>query len=307
MKIYSFLEYVERAGLIKLARQIFNYGKTEELNTSAGRMTDLLNVTGNSIARMKRGNIGYYGLNALRYAEQHDEKLGDEALKLIDDKEINIQPLQLDRTGLTLQKAVLYINKMAMRSRRTFGQMNTRYRDYLDLAQERGMDLHDDIVRRSSKVDELHDRWSEEKQKAKDAKREKDVDRKYKRIAQNLSINKEHFHYEAKGFCIVVPEKASDLVREGRILHHCVGASDRYMKKMTERESFILFLRREHQQESPYYTLECTWEGKILQAYSEYDRKPDYDNIGPWLQRFTRAIQKRIAKENTQKLMQATV
>jgi len=53
--------------------------------------------------------------------------------------------------------------------------------------------------------------------------------------------------------------------------------------------------------------LECTGEGRILQAYSEYDRKPDYEVIGPWLQRFTRAIQKKIAKENTQKLMQEAV
>ena len=308
MKEHAFLEYVERAGLIKLARQIFRYGKTEELNTSAGRMTDLLNVTGNSIARMKRGNIGYYGLNALRYAEQHDEKLGDEALKLIDDKEINIQPLQLGRTDLTLQKAVLYINKMAMRSKRTFAQMTSRYRDYLDLAEERGMDLHDDIVRRSPKVDELHDRWSEEKQAAKDAKREKDVDRKYKRIAQDLSINREHFCYEAGGFCIVVPEKASDLVREGRLLHHCVGASDRYMKRMISRESFILFLRRQSRQESPYYTLECTWEGKILQAYSEFDRRPDYNEvIGPWLNRFTKALKKKVEKEKRQQLLQEAI
>ena len=307
MKIYSFLEYVERAGLIKLTQQIFHYGKTEGMDTSAGRLRGLLGVSGNSIARMKQGNIGRYGLQALRYAEQHGEKLGDEALQFIDEKEINISPLQLDRTGLTLQRAVLYLNRMAIRSRRSFGQTATRYKDYLDLAEERGMDLHDDIVRRQSKMDELHDRWSEEKQKAKDAKREKEVDRKYKKIAQDLDINREHFRYEAKGFCIVVPSKASDLVREGRMLHHCVGASDRYMKKMTDRESFILFLRTVDRQESPYYTLECTWEGKILQAYSEYDRKPDYDNIGPWLQRFTRAIQKKIAKENTQKLMQAAV
>ena len=80
------------------------------------------------------------------------------------------------------------------------------------------------------------------------------------------------------------------------------------MKRMISRESFILFLRRQSRQESPYYTLECTWEGKILQAYSEFDRRPDYNEvIGPWLNRFTKALKKKVEKEKRQQLLQEAI
>lgn len=310
MKQYAFLEYVERAGMTRLAWDIFHGYKADELNTKAGKLKDLLMLSGDSVARAKRLDIGWYGYKALRYAEEHGEKISDDTLQYVDRRKIIVTNhcLSMERTGLTLQQTVLYITKMAKRLNRNFEQTRNRYKDYLDLAEERGMDLHDDIVRRSTKMDELHDRWSDEKQARNDAKRGIAVDRKFKTIARDCVANQAHFGYKAAGLCIIVPKKASDLITEGRTLHHCVGASESYMSKMNSHKTFILFLRRVGEENSPYYTLEVKWDGQILQAYSEFDRKPDYDNkIGPWLQRFQKAIQKRIAKENTQQIMQEAI
>ena len=308
MKELAYLEYVERAGLFKLSRQIFKHQWTKELNTAACRLTDLLGVSGNAVSRMKKWDLGTSGLEALRYVEAHGEKIGDEALKVIDEREIRIGTLQLDRTGMTLQQTVLYLYKMARRTSRSIPQTIIRYRDYLNLAEERGMDLHDDIVRRSSKMDELHDRWSAEKQAAKDADRMRKVDREYKTIAKDFMANQQHFSYTAAGLCIMVPARASDLIIEGSTLHHCVGASDGYMKKMNSHTTWILFLRKVGEENSPYYTLEVKWDGEILQAYSEFDRKPDYDNkIGPWLKRFQKAVRKRVEKEKAAQLLQQAI
>lgn len=310
MKEYAFVEYVERAGMTNLAREIFYGQKAGELDAKAGRMTDLLKISGDAVARIKRLDIGWDGYQALRYIEEHGEKMSDDTLQLIDRRKIKAraESLCMHRTGLTLQQTVLYITKMARRLHKSFDQTRNRYKDYLDLAEERGMDLHDDIVRRSTKMDELHDRWSDEKQARKDAQRVKTVDRKYKTIARDCIANQAHFDYKSAGLCIIVPQKASDLITEGRTLHHCVGATESYMSKMNSHKTFILFLRRVGEENSPYYTLEVEWNGRILQAYSEFDRKPDYDNkIGPWLQRFQKAIQKRIAKENAQQIMQEAI
>ena len=39
------------------------------------------------------------------------------------------------------------------------------------------------------------------------------------------------------------------------------------------------------------------YDGKVLQSYGAYDRKPDWEKIEPILGAFTRQIQKRTEKE----------
>ena len=82
-------------------------------------------------------------------------------------------------------------------------------------------------------------------------------------------------------------------MREGRILHHCVGASSRYMEKMAAGETWILFLRRKDSLEDPYYTIEIDMKtDAIIQWYSEYDRKPDREKTQKVLGRFKKSLDK---------------
>ena len=99
----------------------------------------------------------------------------------------------------------------------------------------------------------------------------------------------------------MVPKKASDITKEGRQQHHCVGVSDRYIANMNDERSFILFLRKKGAIRTPYYTLEVTWDGEIEQFYAAYDRQPDKEKIEAVLGEFTKAVQKR--EEELQKKM----
>ena len=93
---------------------------------------------------------------------------------------------------------------------------------------------------------------------------------------------------------MIVPAlRCEDLMREGRILHHCVGASSRYMEKMAEGKSWILFLRKQDSPEEPYYTLEIDMKtDEILQWYSEYDRKPDREKIQKVLNKYKKSLKR---------------
>ena len=91
---------------------------------------------------------------------------------------------------------------------------------------------------------------------------------------------------------MIVPAAAcEELMKEGRALHHCVGASDTYMARMAKGYSWILFLREKERPEVPYYTIEIEMEDdKILQWYSEYDRKPDRERIEKVLQKYKKSL-----------------
>ena len=102
------------------------------------------------------------------------------------------------------------------------------------------------------------------------------------------------YFWENKDYMIIPAGRCEELMNEGRTLHHCVGASTQYMEKMAAGESWILFLRKKKELEKPYYTIEIDMEDdRILQWYSEYDRKPDEKQIKKLLDAFRKSIRKK--------------
>ena len=170
------------------------------------------------------------------------------------------------------------------------------YRDYLSLASTRGEDIHDEIIYRNKKWREYHDRHVAELEKIKADRRKKEVDQMYRKIHTKAAVNRKRFGWETEGFVMMVPKRASDIVTEGRLQHHCVGSSDTYIDKMNRGETFIVFLRKEEAPETPYYTIEAKPDGTIVQAYAAYDRKPDWDKVNKILNKWKKEVRKR-AKE----------
>ena len=70
---------------------------------------------------------------------------------------------------------------------------------------------------------------------------------------------------------------------------------------MSDRETFICFLRKKDNPETPYYTLEVKWNGHVEQAYGAYDRKPDWSKVEKLLRSFTSEIKKRCQEEEARK------
>lgn len=136
----------------------------------------------------------------------------------------------------------------------------------------------------------------EKKEKKKVDERSKKYDGK---ILLKLAEAK-RFFWEDKDYMIVPAGNCEELMEEGRKLHHCVGASEIYMSKMAAGESWILFLRKKEDLQTPYYTIEIDmYSDKILQWYSEYDRQPDREKIQKVLERFRSNISyRRTAEQN---------
>lgn len=59
--------------------------------------------------------------------------------------------------------------------------------------------------------------------------------------------------------CIVLPKSAADLMREGRVLRHCVGG---YSRAHISGKDTIFFVRHYRRPERPYYTLDINLTGR---------------------------------------------
>ena len=101
------------------------------------------------------------------------------------------------------------------------------------------------------------------------------------------------YFYEDDTYLIRPARSAGEIVREGRLLHHCVGG-DNYLGKHNRRESYILMLRFKDKAEEPYITVEISSNNpKIRQWYGTNDRKPDAKNMQKWLNDYLKQLKEK--------------
>ena len=122
--------------------------------------------------------------------------------------------------------------------------------DYLDAAAKLKYDLSRDDVRMPKDLAERHDQASAAAQAAEDEAAMKRYRVRFERLTAQFS-------FSADGLCIAVPKGVQDIVREGRILKHCVGG---YAGRHVDGKVTILFLRKESAPNVPYVTIEMSTE-----------------------------------------------
>nr|DAL06346.1 MAG TPA: PcfJ like protein [Caudoviricetes sp.] len=286
-----YLEYLYKAGLYKLAGNIQgSLNPSAYIDLNASKLKDLLQIDGQRVNRLKEINGGVCALQLLQYEEQHGEKIAKETLiKLNNIYTLNEISRIKEIVGLSWNSLCNFLSK----SGKNIEATSRTYRDYIDLAMQRNMNIRDDIVRKNKRFIEYHNRWNIENAERRDREADKKRIRKYIAIKKDFNKNNSRFSWKDKEFTITPAKDAAEIIKEGRELHHCVGASDRYMNKMVRGESFICFLRKNDQPDVPYYTLEVDKDMKLLQAYSAYDRQPDWEEINKVIKKYLKDIQKR--------------
>lgn len=297
---HPYVEYLQKSGLNRLADEIMT-GKecSGHMDGTKERIHEVLKLDKQRFQRMKQINGGRRTLVLLQAEEEYGGKVTEEVSEWVEREKIETEGIvsMMKRTGLNITQIINYIRKQMEITGMDYRATMDMYADYINMARDRGMDVTDDIVRRQKDMRGYHDRYTEEKNQIEAKKRDREVNRKFVAIAREYERNQKHFAFETKELVILVPKKASDITKEGRKQHHCVGASDTYLSSMNQGKSYIVFLRKKSQPSMPYYTIEIEWNGKIRQWYGAYDRKPDEDKIKKVLERYTKRIAKRCMEE----------
>ena len=148
------------------------------------------------------------------------------------------------------------------------------YLDYLKACNYLGLDMslpknrfpHDFRYWHDMRIDQYATERAEADRKAK-----QELYEKFASIAQKyLPLE----HDKRSAFICVIAHSPADLVREGEMLHHCVGRMN-YDQRFIREQSLIFFIRMREQPDTPFVTLEYSLQNhKILQCYGEHDHKP---------------------------------
>lgn len=167
----------------------------------------------------------------------------------------------------------------------------TTYLDYIQMREVLGYDLNNSIIQYPRDLEDAHRKMVLERDKDAIEKREKEVNEKFPCIKKNYSKLKKRYMFEDEEYIIRPAKAASEIVIEGKILHHCVGGNN-YLQKHNDGKSYILFLRRKDNPEQQYITVEIQ-DLRIIQWYGAYDKKPDKKKIDDWLTNWIKILRTR--------------
>ena len=91
-----------------------------------------------------------------------------------------------------------------------------------------------------------------------------------KKIVENYARRAKFWDFSYGDFIVKIPTCGEDLVREGQLMHHCVGG---YVNRIVNGSTYICFIRRKDNPNKPYITCQIVPQtGTIRQYYLAYDR-----------------------------------
>ncbi len=99
-----------------------------------------------------------------------------------------------------------------------------------------------------------------------------------KAMYDNYEKQRKAFTFSYGNYEIVVPQTPQDIIREGELMHHCVGG---YVNDIVQNKTYIVFVRNKQDLTIPYITAQVKLNGELGQYYLAYDRyislKEDYE------------------------------
>ena len=232
------------------------------VNWNAEKPKDFLKITLNELRDFEQSAKVVYSLQTLEVYAQHKRK-GEKI------------PFEVCRFEVVLKESSLfkevknYIDIKKLYEYRRRQQKNKtwsgerNYLDYLHHAQMCGYDLTQKNVLYPRDIQQAHDNavanWqivqAEEEMKKADAEAQKyGYPERFKKLCKKYA-------FEYGELMIVVPERASEIITEGNILHHCVGS---YTSDHIKGQTTILFLRHISEPDKPYYTIEVNEKTKVI-------------------------------------------
>ena len=152
------------------------------------------------------------------------------------------------------------------------------YADYIKACEYLGLDMTEERNRFPHDFQRWHDIRIDQyaTQKA-----DEDKEKRKELYAQFAAVAEKYLALQGKSneeYAVFLARSPAELIREGEVLHHCVGRMN-YDQRFIREESLIFFVRHVAEPHTPFVTMEYSLsQKKVLQCYGDTDTKPD-DNV----------------------------
>ncbi|MEG0839735.1 MAG: PcfJ domain-containing protein [Hydrogenoanaerobacterium sp.] len=276
---HSGIEHLLGCGLFNLVYEKVNhYAEVSRFNWSAQRPRDILRVTqpelekiaalqlsGKQIAVYKK--LKPYGIT-LNKDENGTDMINFYA-GLTEDSQKKLDTLGIAR----VIKYLKYQKRKAYQNNTSYNHVFYEWKDFLDAEAKLNYDITSEYNLYPPNLKKAHDKVTKllrEQIKLEDKKRY---------AAQNAEWEKQYNALKAlcftDGKLLVRPVKSrEELIHEGEVLEHCVAG---YADRVRTMRTHILLIRRVEAPNEPYYTLNISTEGNVIQCHG-YKNDVDQPN-----------------------------
>ena len=295
------IEKLVRIGMLKLAKEIIDesyWDNSELFDLKATELTKMLKIDKARLKRLQEVNGGIEHLEWYQLEKQRDTIWPDAMIKDFGDEELQEADFSFLPQDLSNVKIWNYLKRQQdLAGGRALYLIQDTWRDYLNMAKKAKMDVKNERIWKPKDLQDAHNELVLILQQGEMEKEAEKLEKQWPKVNGNLPKLKK-FEYSDGKYSIVVPESILDIVKEGRILQHCVHTCDYYFDRIQKDETYLFFLRHADHEDIPWYTLEVEPNGNIRQKRTTGDNQnKDFEETVEFLKKWQKVFVKRLTKE----------
>ena len=299
--IFPPLERIMKANLPRLFDECFAAPQAAQRLLKcpqASQLTKALGIDTRQLGRLRNLNGGCNLLDWLQKEKEWGRPVSQELIDWFTKQGILAKDIDFIWGKMTPVQIYNYLNRQAEESRETIRQTLIIWQDYLSMAEQQGIDTRDEIVFRTRRLRQRNDELMAAHMRGDCEKEAERLSRKFPHVNEICQSLKK-YEYEDGEYAVVAPTDIADVLVDSSVLHHCVRRNDRYLERMEQHESYLLFLRKTHCIGQPYYTMEIEPDGTVRQARTIFSRhESDFEDVKQFLKQWQTVIEGRLSKND---------
>ena len=294
---YPIVEFLSKAGFNRLESDVVYKGHALEFFSGIG--PEALGINREEYNRFKAMDGGYTELLWFRHENKTGKRIKDDVICSL--SKMRVTPDYVFIKYTTPEKAMNYINKIySKREQYINHSFYTEYttaniwNDYCKIAERMNYNLSSDLILKPKDLMAAHDSvLNDEKAKL----RKEEVLSRFPEIEKHLIEIKDKYSYRGKNYTAVIPTSVDEIFHEGAALGHCLDSSDIYFQRIQNKESFILFVRRNNDINRPFYTVEFEPGLVVRQKRGTSDRQDEaFDEVVSFLKEWQKECKSRLTQ-----------
>lgn len=282
----------------------WNGSYTGNLNMQGSRIEEVFRISDRQkINRIRELDGGSLMVEWMRWSEKRNTRIPDIVLKWMDENSLRPWDMAWLLSCMSVTKAMNYIVRQQRDSYegKSAGEVISQYEDYMHMCHRMKRDTMDEMIYRPRELKRRHDEAVKELEEREAEITADEYSARFPGVEDVMEEIREKYEYISEQYIIMVPRRCVDIVLEGRALHHCAGATDRYFDRIKQHETYICFLRRAEEPDRPYYTIEVEPGGTIRQHRGYLDEEPEIEKIRPFLREWQQVVKRRMSEEDRQR------
>lgn len=311
LSVYKQKPYIERvakAGLFCLCKDFINetnrYYSVENSHINSNYLNDelhkMLNIDKQLLKRLRNVNGGIEFLSWLQYEKKRNKCIPDETIVWFIKNGVKTNDIKFITDRMNEVQICKYIKQqMALANENAKFVLDT-WQDYLEMAKRLKLNVLQEINYKPRYLVEKHNKCIEIIGDANTAREANEICIKYPDVDDICQSLSDKYEYTGEKYSVVAPKQIEDILNDSNELNHCVATSpDRYFERIQNRESYILFLRKNSSLDVPYYTLEVEPNGTVRQTRTKFNTQGnDIDDIKKFLVLWQKHIYKKLSDED---------